>query len=205
MLLASVAAIRQKLGFDDMTDINFAIATALDAAESQLASRLETEFDQGTFIDSFYVREPPYLSGPAMETQFKLRRGLVTQLTSIKYADLPANLADSTQAIDVTAAGQLHPDKGVIHDFQTPYFRKYVQVAYQAGFAADPANDASYLLSTVPDWLQQAATLNCLIGMADEPVLSEAQVKLNTKVLGMQYDALLNRHLRYAPSSVLPL
>ena len=48
----------------------------------------------------------------------------------------------------------------------------------------------SYLTSSVPDWLQQAATLNCLIGMADLPVLSEAQIKLDTKVLGAQYDVL---------------
>ena len=66
-----------------MTDINFAITTALDAAESQLEGRLETEFDQGTFIDTFYVREPPYHDGPAFETQFKLRRGLIASLTSV--------------------------------------------------------------------------------------------------------------------------
>ena len=205
MLLASVADIRSKLGFDDMTDINCAITTALDAAESQLEGRLETEFDQGTFVDTFYVREPPYHDGPAFETQFKLRRGLIASLTSVVYADTAANLSVPGQTTNVTATVQLHPDRGVVKDFVTPYFRKYVQITYQAGFAADPNNAQSYLISSVPDWLQQAATLNCLIGMADSPVLSEAQIKLDTKVLGAQYDVLTARHLRFAPLSVPPL
>jgi hypothetical protein len=205
MYLASVAAIRQKLGFDDMTDINFAIDTALDAAESQLATRLETEFDQGAFVDTFYVRVPPYCDGPAFETQFKLRRGLITSLVSVKYADTPETLADPTQLTDVTATVQLHPDKGLVKDFTTRYVGKYVQISYQAGFAVDPKNGDSYLISSVPQWLQQAATLNALVGMADSPVLSEASIKLDVKSLGSQYDALTGRHLRYAPIAVLPL
>ena len=95
-----------------MTDINFAITMALDAAESQLAARLETEFDQGAFVDTFYVREPPYLDGPAFETQFRLRRGLVASLTSVVYADTAANLSVAGQYTDVTSTVAAAPGQG---------------------------------------------------------------------------------------------
>ena len=68
--------------------------------------RLKTEFDQGAFVDTFYVREPPYLDGPGFETQFKLRRGLVASLTSVVYADTAANLSVAGQYTDVTATVQ---------------------------------------------------------------------------------------------------
>jgi hypothetical protein len=206
MLLASIADIRDQLGFDDMTDVNSAITMSMDAAESMLASVLNTEFDRGTFVDTFYVREPPFRDGPAVETEFRLRRGLVQSLTSVLWCADNTAFGDPSSTTDVTAIAVLHPDKGVVKDFKTHYRQVYVQITYVAGF--DPnANSPpdGYLLSEVPDWLQNACKLHTLIGLADAPVLSEASIKLDTKLLTAQLNALLTIRLRYAPCSLLPL
>ena len=205
MLLASVPDILEALGFDAMTDITASATQALDAAEAQLASVLNSEFDQGAFIDTFYVSEPPYQDGPVSETEFRLRRGFVTTLTSIRYAGSVPGLTDPTLYTDVTATAQLHPDKGIVKDFVTRFRRQFVQVSYLAGFPPDTANPTSYLISAVPDWLQQAAKTAALLSLADSPSLSEAQIKLDKTVLGIKYNALVNRKLRYAPLSLLPL
>ena len=60
-------------------------------------------------------------------------------------------------------------------------------------------------MSSIPDWLQQAAKLNALIGLADSPALTEAMVKLDVKTLQAQYQALLQRKMRYAPLAFIPL
>jgi len=97
--------------------------------------------------------------------------------------------------------------------------RMELETIYLPGLAATELTEVSTLAKSVFE-LQQAAvdpsagtitlrapaaTLNALIGMADSPVLSEAQIKLDTKVLGGQYDVLTARHLRFAPISVPPL
>ena len=155
----------------------------------------------------FYVRSPPFMDGQAVETEFRLRRGLVQSLTSVLWCEDNTAFGDPTSTTDVTAVAVLHPDKGIVRDFKTRYRRAYVQITYVAGFEPDTSVSppVSYLLTEVPDWLQNAAKLRALIGVADAPVLSEAAIKLDTKMLSTQLNALLSRHLRYAPSSLLPM
>lgn len=205
MLLALVSEIREQLGFDDMTDINFAVMMAMNSVEPQLAATLNTEFDRGTFVDTFYVRAPPFRDGQAVETQFRLRRGLVASLTSVLMNNDVTAFADPASTIDVTAVENLHPDKGIVKDFSTHYVRQYVRITYVAGFDPDPVDPTQYLLSEVPAWLQEAAKLRTLIAIADSAPLSEANIKLDTKALTQQLNALLSRHLRYAPLSIMPL
>ena len=207
MLLAAVADIRSQLGFDDMTDVNAAISMAMDAAELMLASRLNTEFGKGTFVDMFYVRSPPFIDGQAVETQFRLRRGLISSLTSVIWSQQLSSFGDTSATTDVTVNAVLHPDKGIVKDFTTRYERTYVQITYVAGFDLDTSVSppVSYLLTEVPDWLQNAAKLLTLIGLVDAPILSEAGIKLNAKMLTDQFNTLTSIHLRYAPISVLPL
>ena len=203
MLLAAVADIRSQLGFDDMTDVNAAISMAMDAAESMLASRLNTEFGKGTFVDMFYVRSPPFIDGQAVETQFRLRRGLISSLTSVIWSQQLSSFGDTSATTDVTVNAVLHPDKGIVKDFTTRYERTYVQLTYVAGFDLDTSVSppVSYLLTEVPDWLQNAAKLLTLIGLVDAPILSEAGIKLNAKMLTDQFNTLTSIHLRYAPIS----
>ena len=227
MLLASVDAILGALGFDAMTDITNAATMALDAAEAQLSTVLDTDFTQGSFVDTFYVEEPPFRSGPAVATEFRLSHGMVSALTQVLANGDPTGFATDPVAVysngtgwafafspgqnlDVSAnsASQFDTkskERGVVRYFKTRYQRTWVQITYAAGFAVDPLNPASYDLTTVPDWLQQAARINALIGLADSPALSEASVKLDTATLARQYNALTARKVRYAPMSILPL
>jgi hypothetical protein len=205
MLLASVADVRSQLGFDDMTDINAAITMAMDAAEAQLAAILNTEFDKNSFVDTYFVREPPFRDGPAVETEFRLQRGMVQSLTQVVYAYQISDLSNSSAYTDTTSVSVLAADKGVVTDYQTHFMRQYVQISYTAGFDPDPSNTISYLLSEVPDWLQNAAKLRTMLSLADSPVLTEANIKLDKLMLQTQFNALVSRHLRYAPRALLPL
>ena len=223
MLLASVNDIVAALGFDQMLDIQNAASMALDAAEAQLMAILDTDFEQGTFVDTFFVHEPPARGS----VEFRLSHGLVSALTSVLGNSDPTTFGSAPtvawsagawpfggfvggQNIDCTANctpqfDQKSMDRGVVRDFLSKYRQTYVQITYQAGFAVDGTNPASYDLAAVPDWLQQAAKLNALIGLADSPALSEASVKLDVRTLKDQYNALLSRKARYAPLAILPL
>jgi hypothetical protein len=227
MLLASVTDILDALGFDAMTDITSAATMALDAAEAQLASTLDTDFTQGSYVDTFYVEEPPFRSGPAASTEFRLSHGLVSTLTSViangdptafgtsqtvtynngsgwPYAFSPGENLDVTANCSPQFLGQFK-ERGVVRDFMTRYCRTWVQISYTSGFPADGTNPASYDLTQVPDWLQQAAKTCALINLSGSPALSEANVKLDVPTLKVQFRSLLTRRIRYAPMALLPL
>lgn len=219
MLLASVAEILERLGFDVMPDITNSVTFALDSATEQIAAILDTDFTQGTYTDTFYVEKPPYRVQQATSTEFRLRRGLVSSLTSVLAAYnvgdfnpgspplLPTYWANnqsisqqSDTPINVTPNVVLDGDRGVCKDFQNNYKGMYVQITYVSGFAV---SGNSYL--AVPDWLQQAAKLKAMMALANDPSLEEAQIKIDVKVLAPQFNSLISRKLRYAPIALLPM
>lgn len=221
MMLAPVGEVVDSLGFQTMTDITTAAAFALDAATAMLQATLETDFDRGDFIDTFYVTEPRYRVGSAAQVEFRLSRGLIDTVTSILVCSDPTQFGTS-DATDVTANAIVDNDRGVVKDWKTTtsstllpsassldfmsgYTRKYVQISYSAGFDPDPSLPDSYRLDEVPDWLQKAAKLAALYNLADNPILSEAQIKLDKTMLARQYDLLCSRKRRYAPVALLPL
>ena len=113
MLLANVDDVIAALGYDKMTDISNAAAMAVDAAESQLGSILNTEFDQGTFVDTYFVSELP---GHGTEAQFRLRRGLLTSLTSMLVSSDPTQFANPAYATDVSDCTITDLTKGFVKD-----------------------------------------------------------------------------------------
>jgi hypothetical protein len=205
MLLASVADIRESLGFDDMDDINAAITAALHAAEPVLSSWLGTPFDAGTFTDTFYVFVPPYTIGDHAETSFRLSRGFVSDITSVAMASGVSDFAVSGGFIDQASFMQANLEKGVVVDYQTIYDRAYVRFVYTAGFDADGSDATSYDLSQVPAWLVQAATAQALLSLNGSPSLEQAQVTIDAPTLRMQLDALVRANRRYNPTALLPL
>ena len=206
MLLALPSDVVSQLGFDNMADIAFAVQMAMDAAEPYLASQLNTDFGAGSYSDMFYIREPRYRDGSGYSTELRLHQGNITAITSVLVSSDVAGFANGDSAVtDVTANVFVDNDKGIVKDFTTPYARQFIKISYTAGFATDPANPASYLISSIPDWLQNACKLKTLIGLVDSPALSEAQIKLDAKLLQSQLNALLSRKIRYAPIAALPL
>jgi len=202
MLLASVQGIRESLGFDDMTDINSAIEMALHAAEPQLAAILDTSFERSEVTDTFWVPAPGFRQGGHVRTEFRLSRGLLASAPSISASPI-ASLSPSDT--DLSSVMKVDHEKGVARDWTTHFDNQYVTFHYQSGFEVDPDNDQSYNLSQVPSWLQEAAKLKCLLHLAGNPALTEAGINLDKKVLEAQYTALINKHIRYAPTALLPL
>lgn len=200
MLLASVTEIREQLGFDDMVNVVDAITGALEAAEPYFSSLLGTDFTEGAGLDLFYVPEPGFTDGAGCSTEFRLRHGFVTAVTSFgSSTTATGTLTDLSSGILVNA------EKGVVTDIQTRFYRNYVKVGYTKGFPVDPTDPASYDLTKVPGWLIQAAKLYALVTLETHPIMEEAGIKQDTKALRTQMDMITRSHLRYTPVAFLPL
>lgn len=190
MLLYSVSALRDELGFDNLTDITTGIADALHTAEALLGATLRTSFDAKVgVVDTFAVADPTLIRAGIPQTEFLLSNGFVTGSPTLSGGVI--------SAIDT--------DKGIIRDWVTYYTNTLVTVTYNCGFAVAGDDPTSYDLTQVPKWLQQAAKLKALMLLAKHPSITEAQIQLDTSVLDQQYAALVNRHIRYCPLGILPL
>lgn len=199
MLLYSVSKLREELGFDDMTDITNAFTLALDAAETLIGSTLRTTFDRKTVTDTFYVNEPSFKKGGLNRTEFLLSTGFVSGTPNVVSND--ASMA-SVFTFD--------SEKGIGRDWTTNYASQIVTITYECGFEAElvgspPQPNGSYKLDQVPTWLQQAAKIKTMLLVAKLPALTEAGINLETGLLEQQYASLINSHIRYAPSALLPL
>jgi hypothetical protein len=201
MLLTAVQGIRESLGFDDMTDINFAIEAALHAAEPQLAAQLGTSFARTAVTDTFFVRRPGYEDGRHVQTEFRLSRGLVVPTPVATRAYDPGPLDTEGRVVDGV---RYNLDKGIARDWMTHYESEYVRFTYEAGFDVGGSPE-TYDLTQVPTWLQEAAKLLAMLHLADSPTLTEANVKLEKLMLSQQLKALLSDHIRYAPMALLPM
>lgn len=203
MLLASVADIRASLGFDDMTDINAAVTAALDAAEVELSATLDADFAETDVVDTFWVREPGLKEGSHVATEFRFSKGLLTAVPAVMLAQTvplfgtAAAIAITTMKFDLT--------KGTARDWHNDFDHQYVRFTYTAGYPADETDAISYDLDIVPTWLQEAAKLQAMINLADSPSLTEANIKLDVKMMNAQLTNILRSKIRYAPLALLPL
>lgn len=202
MLLANVADIVSSLGFDSMPDINAAVTAALHSAEAILSARLDCDFLKATQTDYFFVKEPLRTNGLFNETHFRLKHSLVNSGSLIlTYATTKTGVADGT-SIETTSL-VVDADAGQITDAETPYYNSFVAITYEHGFD-EVAND-SYDLDQVPDWLERAARIQCLIELASHPVMKQANITLDPKTLGHELDALLSKRKRYMPLAISAL
>lgn len=203
MLLTGADAIREALGFDDMVDVTLAIEAALHAAETQIASALDTTFERGTTTDEFFVAEPGWTNRIHYETQFRLRKGLIlagsiTSKYAVKLEDVPSGLVPTFSSPDL--------ERGIVKDVGTRFDHHYIAITYTYGFEAQAGADADkYVFEQVPKWLQELAKIRAMIELETHPVMENAGIKQDTKMLTRQYDNTLGRHLRYAPLAILPL
>ncbi|WP_113155974.1 hypothetical protein [Nitratireductor sp. OM-1] len=193
MLLTSAAAVREELGFDDMTDINDAVAMALNAAEPQLASALNTSFGRAEVTDTFWVPEPTVVDGPHRKTEFWLSRGFVFGDLTVAGFDVPPD------------AIKLNRERGVARDWETFYVRAHVALTYTAGFEADETNPKQYKLDQVPSWLQEAARLQALVHLSSAAPITEAGISIDVETCRTQLASLMTDHSRYAPMAIHPL
>lgn len=198
MRLSSVDTLRDELGFDNMSDINGAIKLALDAAEGIIASTLGTTLGRKTITDTFFAKTPGHQSGRLNLTEFRLSAGFLLGIPTISGERVfPENISFDLE-------------RGVAKDWTTLYAENFVTFSYSAGFEEETIGDPAvgtgqYKLDQVPLWLQQASNLKGLQLIAKHPAVTEAGVVLDTTLLDLQYANLINAHIRYAPSALLPL
>ena len=192
MLLTSVAAVRDPLGFDDMGDINAAIEQALQAVEPQLVSPARHPLRARHGHRPVLGALPSVEQGRHRMTEFALRRGFLVAPPTVVTREAPREpvLLDLSLTVDYDL------ERGVVRDIGTPFQEVYVEVSYTAGFEAAPGGQ-SYDLTQVPTWLQRAATVKALRLLASNPAVTEAGVELDIEVLDHQYAALINSRIRY--------
>lgn len=204
-MLASITDIRDQLGFDDMTDINDALTSAMVAATTWLQSKLNTRFDAGNQTDLFFMREASYIVGSSAQSEFRLRFGFIQSVSRIVTFQSPTDFDVATAYVDIAPVMQVHYEKGKLVDFTTRYANTYIRVDYAYGWAADGTDADLYDQSKVPDWLKEAARLKTLMSLNNYPSMQEANITLDPKTLGSQLHDLLSQHLRYMPASNLPI
>lgn len=213
MYLASIADLRGQLGFDDMTDINTAIGDALDAAETQVAAILRTDFDKVNVTDTFYIDNTERRGG-AVKTELLLSRGFLTaspsQVITQQQAPIFLTAFDEVQANYGGTGGPLpnfvfNLEKGFGIDTTNFYLKTYIQISYTSGFDPDGTTSAQYNLTQVPGWLQQGAKLMALLLLADSAPVTEAGITINTKMVEQQARLLLQKKIRYKPVALDPI
>jgi hypothetical protein len=215
MQLAAVSDLRGQIGFDDMTDINTAIGDALDAAETQLAAILRTEFSQVTVTDTFYIEDSPR-TGRSVRNEILLSRGFLSaQPTTVITNSISPVFLTAWDIVQANYGGQAGPlpnfifdlPKGHGMDTTNFYEATYLQVGYQAGFPPDGSNPDQYLLTgpgSVPQWLQQAAKIMALINLADSAVLTASNIMVDKKLNQQQLQLLVQPKIRYKPLALDP-
>lgn len=199
-MLADPTAVRDALGFDDMTDINEAIRSALATATVTISSRIGTSFDRNTVTDTYYVYESSWQQGSLNLTEFRLTQGFV----SGAVVGTSSSLADGSDA-QAMAGLTLMAELGVVKDFQTRFDQKFVRLTYTAGFEADTTDPEMYDLTQVPAWLQDTAKLQALLILSKHPTLTQADVEIDARTISTQLNTILSRHTRYTPVALLPI
>jgi hypothetical protein len=223
MKLYPVLALLQELGFDDMPDARSAVEAAIASATPTVAADLGTpNFDRALSTDVFYIEEPTRRVGSAGHTEFKLTFGMVTAISAVTsngfgggdgVGVLDENGVRRLVTYAEAAGGVLSRftnsveslEKGILKDHSWLYNRETLTIQYEHGFETDANDPKLYDLDTVPDWLQQAAKLKALMTMAASPVMQQAQIRMETQAMKLEYQGIISAKRRYAPSAILPL
>jgi hypothetical protein len=204
MFLTQFEEIRDLLGFDDMVDINEAIKAALNVAETVISARIGSPFNRETFTDTFFADSSTFTTGVDNRTEFRLSRGFVHQVTSIRKVSFLEQIG-TPDSIDLTPSVVIERERGVIRDFRTRYANHYVQVDYTAGFEVSLTDPMAYEPDQVPPWLKEAAKLQTLLLLIGSPSLKGADIELDDRVLKTGLNSLLASKTRYIPLGLLPL
>lgn len=216
MLLASVADVRESIGFDDMPDVVSAVRKAMDGVEPRLSAMLRTEFGRvDGQVDLFFVERPQVRHAahvPAVNlrtaggvrTEMLLSRGFVAPgSVEVLVSSHVDGFDPEDSPTDITAEVRLNESAGELVSLRHDFRAAWVQVTYDAGFETDVDDPQSYDLSQVPSWLQEAARLATLATLSDNPVFANADAGLDSKSLWQQVEAVVVPKTRYAPTALL--
>lgn len=205
MKLATLEAVRTHLGLDDMTNVNGAISSGLDAATSHLASNLRTRFERTSHTDIFFINSMDIV-GLRGFTTLLLKQGFVDVGVTPTYVSSERFDFETTE--DISEFSFLDAVRGVISVRGKDLTNRYVQVTYTSGFNSDTNDPDFFAPAEVPDWLTQAAILTSILTLEgnvlvqDEDEDSKAVKLANTK---MAVTGIIEPFIRYEPLAKSPL
>jgi len=226
------AAMRSRLGFADIADVNTALTAALEGTTVSLGRLLRTEFDNSAITDTFYVGGSQWgasrdryatRSGaatrrlPPLRTKLLLTRGFVSnnQTTDIRYAENLGDFQSPTAFYRIgTATDDYDATKHVIYDYEAGVLEivdldlgdRYVRVTYTAGFNQDDTDATLYKASQVPNWLLESAQLRTMIDIdMNAQLRSEERPETELNFLQRSFDTVIAGKVRYYPAAEKPL
>ena len=206
MLLAPAKKIADQLGFSaDMYDAMAAFTAALHAATPILAGRMDSDFGRGEITDVFFAETAGFETHSFASTQFRLSHGFVSKIEEITAGH--GQGAERPRAIHqrevTTFAPTLDKDRGIVTQIDTRFRGQMVSIRYTKGFEEHEVDDEP-TYKDVPNWLSQAAILQALVLLQGNAVLTQAEIRLDTRMHQAQLDAMVQSKVRYAPAALLP-
>lgn len=152
--------------------------------------------------------------GDQPRTRLLLSQGFVdsAQAISIRSAGTIGGLTDSSVFTDLTSAEGVDTviayEQGGVQVWNADLSGYFVRVEYTAGFDTTAGTDPPlYDQTQVPKWLQRLAQITALMSLTTHPLFTESNksAEFGAKALHAQAQALIAKHVRYAPSALRPL
>ncbi len=220
LMLTSVEVARDRLGYGVIEDIETALRSALQGATSDIASWVRcTDFTSGSFTDTFYIENEDIRERANPRTALLLKRGFVktSPAVIVKSSTTFDGLSESSATI-LTDSSQVVYEKGLVFLLlDNPLFNNisrlgreiansYVQVLYDAGFAADSKNDELFDQTLVPDWLTEMAISAAVVKLDQNPnIRSEDRNESEVATHNSYIASLVQSHTRFEPTAKQPL
>lgn len=205
MRLATAQAVREKITFSAIDDVNAAINSALDSATAQLEQALSTEFSAQSLVDVFYIDRCVEDASGNKTSRLYFSQGFIKASPAMSLVYAPARSLLSTEGVPITNI-DIKREVGVASIFETDLEGCYVKASYSAGFDPDGSDPLLYTQSQVPDWLKQAAIAAALLTLRVNPLFNAEGSSLPDKAVTVaELDNILASHIRYRPAYKPPI
>ncbi len=209
--LATIEDVRAVIRFDDIEELNNAIASALEVATVALESGIRTSFARRTGADVFFIK-PNEVSPSLFEYHWRLTDGYVDSGQPFKvemaYAYSDFGLGTAT---DITANCIIDYTKGLVSYLGGAIFSirtgvnkldgNFVKVSYTCGFNLSAVQGEEDLYSGIPENIKQAAILKAIVHLDTvSPTLRhEKNSAYDPKAMNTVYSTIIQKVMRYYP------
>jgi hypothetical protein len=174
--------VKERLSLSSDEEVVNAIESAINATAVFFESYLSTPFKKSTYKDYFQVNKT-YFWLETVNNRIRLRLHaaflLATPAPVLKCADSLVDITTDTGVEDIPAKDySLDLGRGVVY-LEESYDKKYVSVAYTAGFTG--SGDSS-----IPEWLKEACVAFLPSILAQQPNVSQKIESLNLAKVSQQ-------------------
>jgi len=207
-LIVDAEVVRKRMAASSVEEVVRAIETAIESGTVHLEGVLGTPFARATVVDTFHVQWTMEFSGRKTQ-QLQLSAGLLaSDPSSIVVAASLAALADSPTQLLGELDVLVDREKGLV-TIERDLSGMYVRVSYEAGFTQLASGEVA-VYQGVPAWLQEAGVVAAYLQAEMNPsirayVAQSLDGGPSPGTIASQLDAVIARHLRYAPIALSPI